>query len=75
MSDCMMGGRFTHHWTNQVWESPSGRTIHIGEHEKPHEVELAFADGTSRWLHYVGELPVRVSVDGIEYVRADDDLR
>lgn len=60
---------------DMTWESPSGRTIHIYEHDDPHEIELAFPDGTRRYIHYVGELPERVSVDGVEYARADDDLK
>lgn len=75
MSDCSTQAWHVPRWTDQVWHAPSGREIHISQDEEPHEVELAFADGTSRWLHYVGELPVRVSVDGVEYVRYDDDLR
>ena len=75
MSDCSTNAWRATRWTDQVWHAPSGRDIHMSQDESPHEVELAFADGTSRWLHYVGELPVRVSVDGVEYIRYDDDLR
>lgn len=75
MSDCMAGGRFAHHWTDQVWHSPSGREIHVKCGDELHEVELEMPDGTSRWLHYAGPSPMRVSVDGVEYARADDDLR
>lgn len=62
MSDC----------STNAWLSPSGREIHIHDGMEPHEVELTYPDGTYRYLHYVGDLPVSVRIDGVEYARADD---
>lgn len=62
-------------WTNQPWETPSGRTVFIAPDEEPHEVDIEFRDGTHRWLHYVGDFPTHVRVDGTEFVENDDDLK
>lgn len=75
MSDCSTSAWRIPKWTDQVWHAPSGRAIHIDAGDEPHEVELAFADGTSRWLHYAGDFPAHVRVDGIEFVENDDDLK
>lgn len=60
-------------WTNQPWHAPSGREIWLNEGDEPHELELTFPDETRRYLHYVGELPVTVKIDGEHYERVDDD--
>lgn len=75
MSDCSTSAWRIPRWTDQVWHAPSGRDIHISQDEAPHEVELEYPDGTHRYIHYAGDLPVRVRIDGIEYASVDDDLR
>lgn len=60
-------------WTNQPWHAPSGREIWLEDGDEPHEIELTFSDETHRYLHYVGELPAVVTVDGRIYEPVDDD--
>ncbi len=71
MSDCRNGGRFTPHWTDQVWHSPSGRAIHAPEGEELHEVAVIAADGEARYYHYAGADAVRVTVDGTRHFTED----
>lgn len=72
MSDCSTNAWRISKWTDQVWHAPSGRDIHISQDEAPHEVELEYPDGTHRYIHYAGGLPVRVRIDGTEYASVDD---
>ena len=64
MSDC----------STNAWLSPSGREIHVHDGMEPHELELTYPDDTRRYLHYAGDLPVTVRIDGVEYARACDGL-
>lgn len=43
----------------------------MSQDEAPHEVELEYPDGTHRYIHYAGDLPSRVRIDGAEYGRVD----
>lgn len=59
-------------WTNQPWHAPSGREIWLKDGDEPHELELTFPNDTKRYLHYVGDLPVMVKIDGEMYERVDE---
>lgn len=61
----------TRHWSDQVWHSPSGRTVHVGEAEEPHEVAITTADGETRFFFYAGADAVRVTVDGTRHFTED----
>ena len=71
MSDCSTRAWNVPECGDQVWRSPSGREIHLSEDNEPHEIELTYPDQTHRYLHYAGDLPVKVKVDGIEYKPAE----
>lgn len=61
----------TRHWSDQVWHSPSGRTVHAPEGDELHEVAITTADGSTRYHHYAGADAVRVTVDGTRHFTED----